>query len=96
MTATDSEIVRRAGVPIYPTRAGMKTSVVGVLTRAAPLYKRLCKGLPIGYDVVFVELAENLQTMADAFYRGDNDKIDEFLQLYALDRERITSKKNYG
>lgn len=75
----------------WPKRSGMKQHIAPVLKHACQSLST--KGLEtpsddMGHVFVLEEFLRNLQELADRFYSGDAEVIDEFLQLYCLDRKR--------
>lgn len=70
------------------THTGMKISASGILGRIAT--GRYHSGLNYGCEVML----GHLQQMADRFYAGDAQAVDEFLQLYCLDDKRPETPNN--
>lgn len=65
---------------------GMKISADGMLSRLSAKGSRITNIQRFGLE----ELNGHLHELASKFYAGDASVVDEFLQLYALDKERPT------
>lgn len=75
----------------WPTRTGMKQNIGPVLTHACKALTREGLETPvkeIGHSFVLEEFFRNLCELGDRFYSGETEVVDEFLQLYCLDRQR--------
>ncbi len=68
-------------LPLADTHTGMRISADGFLDRVGGRLK-----FPAN------EMKLHLHEMADRFYAGDIEAVDEFLQLYALDEKRPEAK----
>ena len=64
--------------------AGMKVSCDGLLGRIVDGRERANKG----NRYILGCMLDHLKEMADRFYSGDVTAVDEFFQLYCLDRKR--------
>ena len=69
--------------PPWPDRGGMKQNIQPVLAAAARL-----ASAEHGHAFVIEEFGRNLAELGDRFYSGEVAVVDEFLQLYCLDRQR--------
>lgn len=75
----------------WPKRGGMKQNLPPVLARTTK--KLAAQGLDASTESIrdsFVldEFTRHLWELADRFYSGEIEVVDEFLQLYCLDRHR--------
>ena len=67
-----------------PKHNGMRVSAIGLLKNAKNALPKEASGEKWALN----ELSEHLQELGDRFYSGDIKVVDEFLQLYCLDRLR--------
>jgi len=87
MSASVPNTAIPAAVLLGHKHEGMRVSATGLLRNVAAA--RIGKL----YQGCLVELAEHLVELGDRFYAGDVKVVDEFLQLYALDRKRPAAPK---
>lgn len=78
------------GVLLAPKHTGMKISAHGVLGRIRD--GRYYKELNFGCG----EMLRHLEEMAERFYSGDVQAVDEFLQLYDLTEHRPTPNVEFS
>ena len=74
----------------YKKRRGSKISATGIFNQVSSI----CEGLPEDHyprwEFALRDMLKHLQDMADKFYAKDGiHSVDNFLQLYDLDRERL-------
>ena len=76
-------------VPVraFPDRQGngMRVSAAGLISQVAGCVKKSDK---FGHAWTLEQLLKHLQELGDRYYEGDESVVDEFLQLYSLDRKR--------
>ena len=73
-------VLRKRAFPDHP---GMRVSLHGVISRLPGAGPQMRKG----YNGMLSEMYENLKELATRFYDGDHKAVDEFLQLYCLDKK---------
>lgn len=90
MCAGEPMIIPLPEVRRWPDIQGMKQNI-------APVINNACRALTsqgleavgkVGHSFVLEEFMRHLWELGDRFYSGELEVVDEFLQLYCLDRQR--------